>query len=95
MSTSVVHNVKLYGKRDQAKRFNLKSHLSTLTFHLPASHVFYFDSSPKCLNQSEGELYVNSAVNHDDGDDDGDDDFSFQEGELLAQWADNIHFLFF
>ena len=35
------------------------------------------------------------AVNHDDGDDDGDDNFSFQEGELLAQWADNIHFLFF
>ena len=39
-------------------------------------------------------MYVDPAVNHDDGDDDGDDDFSFQEGELLAQWADNIHFLF-
>ena len=40
-------------------------------------------------------MYVDPAVNHDDGDDDGDDDFSFQEEELLAQWADNIHFLFF
>ena len=87
-------DIGLCGRRGQAKRFNFTSHLSTLTSHLPASHVFYFDSSPKCLNQRSGELYVDPAVNHDDGDDDSDDDFSFQEGELLAQWADNIHFLF-
>ena len=61
---------------------------------LPASHVFYFDSSTKCLNQRQGELCVDSAVNHDDGDDDGDDDISFRQGKLLAPWVDNIHFLF-
>ena len=53
----------------------------------------FFDSSPKCLNQRQGELYVDPAVNNDDGDDDGDDDFSFQEGKLLAPWADKINFL--